>query len=105
MIKNAVCLIVLLVTIYVLLPVICWAETLDGSGEFDSLFLAILDLLNGPILTAALVFSVVGFGISIALFPHNRETIEKGARIVLGLIIAAKGAGFVAGALGLSFLI
>jgi len=86
-------------------PELCCAETLDGGGDFDALLLAVLDLLNGSILTAALVFSIVGFGISIALFPHNRETIEKGARVVLGLIIAAKGAGFVANALGLSWLI
>lgn len=104
MVKNSVYLIVFLIALYILFPAFCWAETLDG-GEFDALLLAVLDVLNGSILTAALVFSVVGFGISIALFPHNRETIEKGARIVLGLIIAAKGAGFVANALGLSWLI
>ena len=86
-------------------PELCLAETLDGGGEFDALLLEILDLLNDSILTAALVFAVVGFGISMALFPQNRETIERGARVVIGLIIAAKGSGFVADALGLSFLI
>ncbi len=105
MIKNRFYTIMALVALYVLFPVLSWAETIDGGGEFDSLLLAILDLLNGPILTSALVISVVGFGITIALFPSNRETIERGARVVLGLLIAAKGAGFVANALGLSCLI
>ena len=86
-------------------PGLCFAETIDGSGPFDDLLIEILEVLEGTVLTAALIISIVGFGVSLALFPNNRETIERGARIVLGLMIAAKGAGFIAGALGLSFLI
>lgn len=93
------------IAFYVMLPAICLAETLDGSHEFDALLIAIIDVLNGPILTTALVFSIVGWGISLALFEQRRELMEKGGRVVTGLIIAAKGAGFVANALDLSFLI
>jgi type IV secretory pathway VirB2 component (pilin) len=90
---------------YLLFPALCLADKIDGGGEFDALLIAIIDLLNGPILTTALVFSIVGWGISLALFEQRRELLEKGGRIVIGLIIAAKGAGFVAGVLDLSFLV
>ena len=86
-------------------PEFCFADTIDGSGPMDDLLIEIIGILEGSVLTAALIISVVFFGVSIALFPNNRETIERGARIVLGLMIAAKGAGFISGALGLSFII
>ena len=86
-------------------PGLCFADTIDGSGPFDDLFIEILEILEGSVLTAALIFSVVGFGISLALFPHDRETIKRATVIVVGLMIAVKGAGFIAGVFGLSFLI
>lgn len=105
MVKKIFLIVPVLVAFHVMLPALCLAETLDGSHEFDALLIAIIDVLNGPILTTALIFSVVGWGISLALFEQRRELLEKGGRVVIGLIIAAKGAGFVAEALDLSFLI
>ena len=86
-------------------PELCFADTIAGPGDFDDLLIEIIEILEGSVLTAVLIISVVGFGISIAMFPNNRETIERGARIVLGLMIAAKGTGFIANALGLACLI
>jgi len=100
------CLIIFIILVVLsFVPEFCFADTIDGSGPFDDLLIEILEILEGPVLTAALIISVIGFGISIAMFPNNRETIERGARIVLGLMIAAKGAGFIANALGLACLI
>ncbi len=95
----------IIIVVLAFAPELCFADTIDGSGDFDDLLIEILEILEGSVLTAALIISVIGFGMSIAMFPNNRETIERGARIVLGLMIAAKGAGFIAGALGLSCLI
>ena len=103
--QNLAFAILMLMVLFLAFPELCFAGKIDGGKSFDDLLIAILEILEGSVLTATLVFSVVGFGISIALFPHNRETVERAARIVLGLIIAAKGAGVVSSALGLSFLI
>lgn len=105
MVKKHLSIVLEQVALCLVFPAICLAETLDGDGKFDALLIAIIDVLNGPILTTALIFSVVGWGISLALFEQRRELLEKGGRVVIGLIIAAKGAGFVADALDLSFLI
>lgn len=103
--ESVVITIFLIVTLGMLFPEWCFAASLSGTGPFDDLLISILEILEGSLLTATLVVSVVGFGISYALFHHNRETMERATRIVLGLIIAVQGTGVVAGALNLSFLI
>jgi type IV secretory pathway VirB2 component (pilin) len=103
--KKHLYIVIVLVAFYAMHPAICLADKIDGNHAFDPLLIAILDVLQGSILTAVLIVSVVAWGISLALFEQRRELLEKGGRIVIGLIIAAKGAGFVADALNLSFLI
>ncbi len=103
--KHCVLIRVIVTVLFFACPAMGIAETIDGNGDFDALLIEILDVLESSVLTFAAVGSIIVYGCGLAFFPNNHDTFQRGARIILGLIIAAKGAGFVTSALGLSFLI